>query len=55
MYVDKMKLNKDIICLINKIILCSTFFYLEYLLYYNKIIHRAHYSLLIFLQTEIIF
>ena len=33
-----MKLNQDIICLINKIILCCTLFHLEYLLYYNKII-----------------
>ena len=45
MYVDKMKLNKDIICLINKIILCSSFFYLEYLLYYNKIIQSILFSI----------
>ena len=54
-----MKLNQDILCLINKIILCCTFFHLEYLLYYNKIIRRAYYSLLIFLdsrlEAEIIF
>ena len=51
-----MKLNKDIICLINKIILCSTFFYLEYLLYYTITkLFRAYYSLLIFLEAEIIF
>ena len=37
-----MKLNKDIICLINKIILCSTFFYLEYLLYYITKLFTEH-------------